>query len=81
MSNLLLVCAVVVIKRLSAEQCRINPCMNGGICECCIVNQNSFKHLGTPGKLACECAPGWMGRFCHRELIFQIFRRLFYSIA
>ncbi|KAI6177401.1 hypothetical protein M3Y97_00903100 [Aphelenchoides bicaudatus] len=52
-STLTNVCAVVVIKRLSVEQCRVNPCLNNGVC--------------TPGKLACDCAPGWMGRFCHRR--------------
>ncbi|KAI6189290.1 hypothetical protein M3Y98_00447000 [Aphelenchoides besseyi] len=45
--------AQVVIKRLSHEQCRTNPCLNGGTC--------------TPGKIACDCAVGWMGRFCHRR--------------
>ncbi|KAI1725402.1 protein male abnormal 7 [Ditylenchus destructor] len=43
----------VVIKRFSQDQCKFNPCLNGGTC--------------TPGKIACECPFGWMGRFCHRR--------------
>uniref|UniRef100_A0A914R124 EGF-like domain-containing protein n=1 Tax=Parascaris equorum TaxID=6256 RepID=A0A914R124_PAREQ len=43
--------AQVVLKRFSKENCRFNPCLNGGKC--------------VPGKIACECALGWMGRYCH----------------
>uniref|UniRef100_A0AC34QCH3 Uncharacterized protein n=1 Tax=Panagrolaimus sp. JU765 TaxID=591449 RepID=A0AC34QCH3_9BILA len=43
----------VVIKRFSKEQCKINPCLNGGKC--------------FPGKTGCECPKGWMGRYCHRR--------------
>ncbi|VDM24594.1 unnamed protein product, partial [Toxocara canis] len=45
--------AQVVLKRFSKENCRFNPCLNGGKC--------------VPGKIACECAFGWMGRYCHRH--------------
>ncbi|KAI6226393.1 hypothetical protein M3Y99_01299300 [Aphelenchoides fujianensis] len=45
--------AQVVIKRFSQEHCRSNPCLNGGTC--------------MPGKIACDCATGWMGRYCHRR--------------
>lgn len=44
-----------VYKRFTKETCATNPCLNNGKC--------------TPGKLACECATGWMGRYCHREPI------------
>uniref|UniRef100_A0A7E4V974 EGF-like domain-containing protein n=1 Tax=Panagrellus redivivus TaxID=6233 RepID=A0A7E4V974_PANRE len=43
----------VIIRRFSKEQCRFNPCLNGGKC--------------IPGKIACECPLGWMGRYCHRR--------------
>uniref|UniRef100_A0A915E411 EGF-like domain-containing protein n=1 Tax=Ditylenchus dipsaci TaxID=166011 RepID=A0A915E411_9BILA len=43
----------VVIKRFSKDQCKFNPCLNGGKC--------------IAGKIACECSFGWMGRFCHRR--------------
>lgn len=43
----------VIIRRFSKEHCRINPCMNGGTC--------------TPGKIACDCALGWMGQYCHSK--------------
>ncbi|KAF8354229.1 mab-7, partial [Pristionchus pacificus] len=42
-----------VYKRFTKETCATNPCLNNGKC--------------TPGKLACECATGWMGRYCHRK--------------
>uniref|UniRef100_A0A1I7Y3S9 Protein male abnormal 7 n=1 Tax=Steinernema glaseri TaxID=37863 RepID=A0A1I7Y3S9_9BILA len=45
--------ATVVIKRFSKAQCKFNPCLNGGKC--------------VPGKIACDCPHGWMGRFCHRR--------------
>uniref|UniRef100_A0AC35GSF5 EGF-like domain-containing protein n=1 Tax=Panagrolaimus sp. PS1159 TaxID=55785 RepID=A0AC35GSF5_9BILA len=34
----------VIIKRFSKEQCKFNPCLNGGKC--------------IPGKIACECPGG-----------------------
>ncbi|CAI5456400.1 unnamed protein product [Caenorhabditis angaria] len=43
----------LIYKRFTAETCKNNPCLNGGTC--------------TPGKLACQCAQGWMGRYCHRK--------------
>ncbi|VDM74506.1 unnamed protein product [Strongylus vulgaris] len=43
----------LVFKRFTAENCRVNPCLNGGKC--------------IPGKLNCQCTQGWMGRFCHRK--------------
>uniref|UniRef100_A0A183CMM5 EGF-like domain-containing protein n=1 Tax=Globodera pallida TaxID=36090 RepID=A0A183CMM5_GLOPA len=43
----------VVIKRFSKEQCKFNPCLNGGKC--------------IPGKTSCECPSGWMGKYCHRR--------------
>ncbi|CAL2052805.1 unnamed protein product [Caenorhabditis brenneri] len=43
----------LVFKRFTEETCRNNPCLNGGTC--------------TPGKLACTCSQGWMGRYCHRK--------------
>ncbi|RCN39496.1 EGF-like domain protein [Ancylostoma caninum] len=49
----------LVYKRFTAETCRVNPCLNQGKC--------------VPGKLSCQCAQGWMGRFCHRELLIQSF--------
>uniref|UniRef100_A0AC35U542 EGF-like domain-containing protein n=1 Tax=Rhabditophanes sp. KR3021 TaxID=114890 RepID=A0AC35U542_9BILA len=45
--------SVVVIRRLSREQCEAKPCLNGGTC--------------IPGKIGCSCAKGWMGKFCHRR--------------
>jgi len=44
----------VVIKRFSKEQCKFNPCLNGGKC--------------VPGKTACECPSGWMGKYCHSKV-------------
>ncbi|CAD5216208.1 unnamed protein product [Bursaphelenchus okinawaensis] len=52
-SSLQMASSTVVIKRLTAKQCLTSPCLNGGTC--------------TPGKIACDCAPGWMGRFCNRR--------------
>lgn len=46
----------VIIKRFSKEHCETKPCMNGGIC--------------IPGKIACDCAPGWMGQYCHRKFFY-----------
>ncbi|CAD6185532.1 unnamed protein product [Caenorhabditis auriculariae] len=43
----------LIYKRFTIDTCRTNPCLNGGTC--------------TPGKLACQCAQGWMGRYCHRK--------------
>ncbi|KAL3107823.1 hypothetical protein niasHT_017055 [Heterodera trifolii] len=43
----------VVIKRFSKEQCKFNPCLNGGKC--------------IPGKTSCDCPSGWMGKYCHRR--------------
>ncbi|CAJ0608844.1 unnamed protein product [Cylicocyclus nassatus] len=43
----------LIFKRFTAETCKANPCLNGGKC--------------VPGKLNCQCAQGWMGRFCHRK--------------
>jgi len=45
--------ALQQIRRFTADTCRFNPCLNGGRC--------------TPGKIACECKFGWMGRYCHRH--------------
>uniref|UniRef100_A0A914NEN3 EGF-like domain-containing protein n=1 Tax=Meloidogyne incognita TaxID=6306 RepID=A0A914NEN3_MELIC len=43
----------VVIKRFSKDQCKFNPCLNGGKC--------------VAGKTACDCPSGWMGKYCHRR--------------
>uniref|UniRef100_A0A1I7S018 EGF-like domain-containing protein n=1 Tax=Bursaphelenchus xylophilus TaxID=6326 RepID=A0A1I7S018_BURXY len=53
LSSIQMASSTVVIKRLTAKQCLTNPCLNGGTC--------------TPGKIACDCAHGWMGRFCNRR--------------
>uniref|UniRef100_A0A0N5CT76 EGF-like domain-containing protein n=1 Tax=Thelazia callipaeda TaxID=103827 RepID=A0A0N5CT76_THECL len=42
----------LVLKRFTKENCKFNPCLNGGSC--------------IPGKISCVCAFGWMGRYCHR---------------
>ncbi|WKY17077.1 hypothetical protein Q1695_001586 [Nippostrongylus brasiliensis] len=43
----------LIYKPFTFETCRVNPCQNDGKC--------------IPGKLSCQCAQGWMGRFCHRK--------------
>uniref|UniRef100_A0A915PEJ5 EGF-like domain-containing protein n=1 Tax=Meloidogyne floridensis TaxID=298350 RepID=A0A915PEJ5_9BILA len=43
----------VIIKRFSKDQCKFNPCLNGGKC--------------VAGKTACDCPSGWMGKYCHRR--------------
>uniref|UniRef100_A0A0R3S772 Protein male abnormal 7 n=1 Tax=Elaeophora elaphi TaxID=1147741 RepID=A0A0R3S772_9BILA len=43
----------LALRKLTKENCRFNPCLNGGTC--------------IPGKISCTCAPGWMGRYCHRH--------------
>uniref|UniRef100_A0A8R1TUN0 EGF-like domain-containing protein n=1 Tax=Onchocerca volvulus TaxID=6282 RepID=A0A8R1TUN0_ONCVO len=43
----------LALKKLTKENCKFNPCLNGGTC--------------IPGKVSCLCTSGWMGRYCHRH--------------
>ncbi|KAM3727063.1 Protein male abnormal [Dirofilaria immitis] len=43
----------LALRKLTKENCKFNPCLNGGTC--------------IPGKVSCLCTSGWMGRYCHRH--------------
>ncbi|MCP9266450.1 Protein male abnormal 7 [Dirofilaria immitis] len=44
---------MLALRKLTKENCKFNPCLNGGTC--------------IPGKVSCLCTSGWMGRYCHRH--------------
>ena len=51
----------IIIVKINAKKCAVNPCQNGGTC-----------HLDAKQRAVCSCTNGWSSNHCDKSNIHSI---------